>query len=215
LVVTKSKNITTLSKFSTLIGLYQIEQKELTNKRGVFVLKAAAKNINNNQINLNGSEFVIEAKPDYSILISLNNKDEKFSLLFNKEIKTVTFLEKNINMSNNSIMSLSNSDENKLVQIVCLYNELTNPDIVRNQIKLDKPSSAIANKAYYTCTYTAASFRSSRSSATYHVNKFVNTYLSTHTDCKRLYGVDAGCLWGDYGCVATQEIECNGASCNF
>lgn len=64
------------------------------------------------------------------------------------------------------------------------------------------------------CSRTITSIRYTRSSAEYHVNEATNTYLNENPGCERVYGVDSGCVWEDYGCVASQEIRCTGSGCD-
>ena len=49
----------------------------------------------------------------------------------------------------------------------------------------------------------------------YHaIAKDINSFLKSHPDCHTIYGVATGCLWGDFGCVSVQAVECRGAFCN-
>lgn len=70
------------------------------------------------------------------------------------------------------------------------------------------------NLAKKSCERTITSIRYTKSSASNHVTSATNSFIAAHPDCHRVDGVDAGCLWADYGCAATQSIECTGGGCS-
>lgn len=94
---------------------------------------------------------------------------------------------------------LSIEEQTDIALTIALYNELTAIDLERVQLPKD-------NRLL--CKRTAISIRLTKSASVDHLNAFVDNYLGSHSNCSRLHGVDTGCLWGDYGCVSTQQIQC-------
>jgi hypothetical protein len=91
--------------------------------------------------------------------------------------------------------------------MMILFSELTNPDVVKLS---PEKGIEIASK---TCSFGMISIYHTRSMAVLRNNQAVDNFLSSHSDCKRIGGQDAGCLWGDFACVVEQEMECSGNSC--
>jgi hypothetical protein len=90
-------------------------------------------------------------------------------------------------------------DQTDIAMTIALYNELTAIDLERVPVRID--DNLVCNK-------TAISIRVTKTASIDHLNAFVDSYLGSHSNCSRLHGVDSGCLWGDYGCISTQQIQC-------
>ena len=208
MLVSKQSSITELSAFARLLGVVEIRRTSLIKNKAVFSLHAHSIKLNGIDVNLNKAQFELTLLDSTLTVISLSNQNEKFSIRFNKRMNEITYVEKSFDLKNKSTDDLSKDEQAMLSQIICIYTELTNPNIVRKAPKSDN------NQVLASCYYVASSFRYTKSSSVGHLNAFVDSYLASHKDCHKVFGVDSGCLWGDYGCVSTQEIHCHGASCN-
>jgi hypothetical protein len=96
--------------------------------------------------------------------------------------------------------------ELQIFVLLSIFDEIKNP-------KLPENTNEYEQRKADPCMRTIVSFRTTKSKAEYYVNSAVNAYIKAHPDCSRAYGLDSGCIWGDYGCVATQEILCTGGGC--
>jgi hypothetical protein len=94
---------------------------------------------------------------------------------------------------------LTLEEQTDIALTIALYNEVTSPDLERVPIPIDNS---------LVCKRTAISVRLTKTASIDHLNGFVDSYLGSHRNCTRLHGVDSGCMWGDYGCVSTQQIQC-------
>lgn len=120
------------------------------------------------------------------------------TLVLNK--KTAVFVERGVDLFKAPVLSLS--EQTNIALALHLYNEIASDDIARSKAAAARPMNPHCQD------FTAMYMQYTRSAAEYELNAYVDRFLSENTNCSRKYGVDAGCLWEDYSCIATQEIEC-------
>ncbi len=92
-------------------------------------------------------------------------------------------------------------NNNCFAMAMSLYDATFNPSPV-------PPTSAMVSGGAHRCNLTCFYSSSSRSRAVAGCNAFANEMCGPSYGCTKLFSVDSGCLWGDYCCVATQEVSC-------
>lgn len=114
--------------------------------------------------------------------------------------KTALFVQRGVDLFKAPILDLA--EQTNIALALHLYNELASDVIPRSKGAAGRPLNPHCEE------FTAMYFQYTRSAAEYELNAYVDVFLGNNTNCSRKYGVDAGCLWEDYACVATQAIEC-------
>lgn len=174
--------------------------------------------INENKINLNDFMVKVENSNEGSEIFTIytNKKEEFCSYKFNNlEIFDIKLSKK----VNNKYLEFENNNLKALIMLL-IYSEIKSQEFLKfSQNKIDETINEINAFESLTqrgggCNRTITLIRYTESSAIYHVQQATQTFLEDHSDCSTLYGVDSGCLWGGYGCVATQQIHCSGSTCN-
>lgn len=187
---------------------------------GEYKLYGCQKIINDTYANL--ENYIVKLKLDsdgYEILSLINPeyKELDFKFAF-KDCKIIDFKTKKVVDEN----YLSDSDKNNLVFIISvIYTEIKKNEFTKefksvtskhfNDILIEARQDINTRSA---CNRTISSIQYTRSRTEASLILTTRNFLSSHTDCRHIYGMDSGCLWGDYGCVATQEIECSGSTCS-
>jgi hypothetical protein len=177
-----------------------------------YKLEANQIRINNTLINLNDANYIYSIDNDY-INIKMNSGNKNVTLILNNNDKSIFYKEKNILLkANQRYNDISESDNADISIAMAILIELTNKKITRYDFTKENYNTVKVQSASCEKTLVSIDYTESRVSA--RIENLTNSYLSSHKDCHTIYGVDTGCLWGDYGCVATQSISCSGASCN-
>lgn len=213
--------ITNLAKVTRALGIESIERiSPLIGNVIEFRLNGGFRNLNGATVETAGATLKYKLEPDESITLSFSNENISSALLINSREKTFQLDYNGQLYDAASVEQLNDNQIAMLSLLTVAYLELTDKSLPRFQkaetvADVANPGMDGADPGLddFNCRKTAVSFRTSRSSASEHVTKFANDYIKTHPDCRKIYGVDAGCLWEDYGCMATQEIECTGSSC--
>lgn len=109
--------------------------------------------------------------------------------------------------------SLNNIEETKLLIVLILFNEVSRSESGL-LIRKGKSSSNLRTTVLASCSRTIMALRTTKSRAMAYITSATNDFIKAHPDCKKVFGIDSGCLWGDYGCVATQELSCSGGGCD-
>jgi len=188
-----------ISTFSTTIS----------KQEGIISTDIAAKkmNINGFDVNLNNAKFAIESKGAQTRLTLTIEQSSSIQLDLRNEYKQIYYAGSN---SPIKFESLSEKEATRIMIALVLYNEMMNPGVER-QVSKNRVGEPELNAG---CDRTIMTIYSTRSAATDHLKTTTDQFLKAHPDCFKVHGVDSGCLWGDYGCVATQEIHCNGGGCD-
>ncbi len=199
---------------STITGITAIE-KISNNERGQeFRLIATSKVVNNYGFDLNDlTVFLQEDINSKTIKFSTNENGLQSEIFY--YFSTDSNSKKAIDLTNKQIIDetyLDDEKNNVKYQIALLVlTKIEEGNIKENGFIFNaNNSNSLSKKA---CERTITSLRYSRSSASNHVKSATDKFIAEHPDCKRVDGVDAGCLWEDYGCVATQAISCSGGGC--
>lgn len=189
-LINDQKKLTVLTRATQSFGIRELNQ---TSYKGSMVSYSFV-----------GGNFTYKQLAEKKIQLVLRKGMETVTLTCDK--KTIIYEEKGQDLLAEStpqhrttIQPLSIDEQTNVAMTFSLYNELTNTDLVREIIPADNPLM---------CRMTAVSIRITRSASIDHLNHFVDTYLSSHPKCSRLHGVDTGTLWGDYGAISTQQIQC-------
>lgn len=112
------------------------------------------------------------------------------------------WVERNINVM--GATTLDKTDQTRVAIALVLYNEIASDNVVRTPpVTLSVPVGTLCG------AFTAMYFDYTKSSAVGGLNNFVNTVLIFNSNCSTVWGQDSGCVWGDYGCVATQSFDCS------
>ncbi|MFN7686579.1 MAG: hypothetical protein ACK5OP_02505 [Sphingobacteriales bacterium] len=199
-----------LTKESINLGLiaYEIEDNGFEK---IASLQGRLKTINSLPYDLNNSTFSIKYQGN-QIAISLicpdGNKQSGMKYILNSLDKSIVDATTNEKINLND---LSIEESTSLTISLIIYNEIENRYAERIDLSSNSYVQALSAGG---CDRVIASIRYTRSSATDHVKTATNNFIQAHPDCFTVHGVDAGCVWGDYGCVATQEIHCNGSGCD-
>lgn len=210
------------------MGINSILETSKNTSISTFEIIAKAKIINNIEFNLNLIKLNVKEDDKNINLILLVNEKLKYSFILDKKTKLI------YKSVNNRIISFENfvkdkKDETYFAIAMVLLDNIKNAGknaVLNSKIEnnnLSNPNnSPIGNKLSVLpegeeggCERTIMSIRTTESSAISHVNSATATYIEDHPDCKKIYGVDTGCLWGGYGCVATQSIKCTGGGCDI
>lgn len=176
-------------------------------------------------MNLNSSSLNIKnSRNTYELILKINNKNNIYVL--NKVNKEIFKIEQGKNVYMETL--LKNKREETILAIAMItFSEImtksnnefggkinnqnsTNVTFGKNNYRLvnNDPEMSPA------CERTIATIRPTETGAISNVTAATNKFIKDHPDCKRVYGVDTGCLWGGYACIATQSISCSGGGCD-
>ena len=210
-LVHKAPVITNLAKFTRALGIKSIERiSPLIGNEVEFKLNGGFRNLNGATVQTAGATLAYKLEPDESVALSFSNESTVAALLINSREKTFKLDYNGQLYEAASVEQLNDNQIAMLSLLSVVYLELTDKSLPRSG--KDKDVQDIKSEDF-NCRKTVVSFRKTRSSASENVGTFAKTFIKTHPDCKLIYGVDSGCLWEDYGCFATQELECTGNSC--
>ena len=110
-------------------------------------------------------------------------------------------------ISDDYLDRLDQSEINRIMAFMVLYEELTNKALVRE----DKRNRTAVNGEE--CGFAASSIRVTRSYAEYKAQEFAQEFLDEHEDCQAI-GQDTSCLFGsNHFCISSIAIVCDGATC--
>lgn len=223
-LVTNDVNIRNLTNLSRSLGITSLERIYDDVSSARFIVNSVPTDVLTYQILTNGHVNLILVK-----------QNSYYNVLLDPLKKAITYRtdDKNpyIEFNHENTLSVSNTSELGAVVLISLFIELTKENIDRyndnmNRISLDhsndKPyqtSSGLSMStrqiyALASCDRTIVSIRNSKSASEHHVAEAVTDFLEDHEDCQTIYGVDTGCLWGDYICISSQSIRCSGATCD-
>lgn len=192
------------SKWTQKVGVKSITYISTTNGVENFQLNAIEKNINGYSVNLNAANFSVKVVDSIITLKLAISGSPIIEYTMNKNSKVV------IDNSSSQIVNdeylLNDHNNTKFGLALSLYDATFNPNP-------DLPA-ALPPGGGSGCDRTIMSFRKSRSFAEMRCSSAASAFCAAHPDCTTVAGVDSGCLWEDYCCVATQEIHCTGAGCS-
>lgn len=187
-------------------------KKVLATKKSAFsrTYKIFAKNVNINgfDINLDSAEFKIQNISKGELVSLKLNNQKSFNLLIKKIDKEIWDLDKNELLTKSlSLDSSINWTNTKNAIVLILYYNLDFVNKIQEQQNW-------AGKDLYECKRAIVALNTTRSSAIENLTSTVTAFIKQHPDCSTKYGIDSGCLWEDYLCIASQEIICNGSGCS-
>lgn len=203
-----------LPSLSDIIGISSITDKNQINSlEKTYQLFGVKKILNNYFVNLDSAFLKIKNIKDGIVLeLQINNQISKSKLVFkiNSLTKNIIDLD-NYEMVNQSYLD-NELNHVKALVIMSLYQEISRPN--SNKINASFKSEEFSPNLAAGCDRTLATLSDTRSGAIDGLKTSVDNFLTKNKDCVRVYGIDSGCLWGDYLCVATQAIRCSGTGCN-
>jgi hypothetical protein len=214
-ILAASKESQFLSTFSTSLGIDTISMISNSSTIKIYGISGKKRNVNNINVNLDGAKFTIETGgSEYKLILELNEQYNNRKLIYSldkltKVITNLTNQEKLLVQNSN----LNNLEETKLLTVLTLFNEVRSSDSQTLTADVKKSISTREAKSQ-SCDRTIMSVRSTRSSAISNATTATNTFIKAHPDCHTVYGVDSGCIFEDYGCVATQSVSCSGGGCD-
>ncbi len=213
---TKQKEFDKISLFKTNSGVSQLLGNlgissmkiiSLNDQTAVYQLVASEFVLNDWKINLNGYIFSVNTVTEgYEVIFENSNSLKRVVFDFNK-------LKKNIQITEDTFSE--EDDVHKGFKIflrkqisMLLFTEVLNTNTVPTTTipRLVAPDGG--------CSRTILSVRTTKSSSIEAVNAATDAFIKAHPDCKKVHGVDSGCLWEDYACVSTQQINCSGGGCD-
>jgi hypothetical protein len=211
-LATHEVELKAISNFGHLLGVTGLTRSTLVDNSATFTIQAQPRTINSQYINLNNSTFTYSILTPSLMKLTLNTDgDLPFTISMDSDKKIVKFDQLNMEINDETINTFSQGDQVKISVSLDMYMEVTNSGVRRTE---PADSNALTvDPLIYNCELTAVSFNTTRSRANEGVTRFSDDFIKKHKDCHKIFGVDAGCLWEDYGCVATQSIKCNGESC--
>lgn len=186
-----------------------IDPQDKNNNRHILINLPDAI-FNNFFVGLNSSELLVDDAEQIIIAeLRLRNSETKIKFKIDKATQEITDEETSQKVDN---VYLSDIKRNTKLSVLLIVLNATRPT---TDIELSDnfyfPNHSQSLRA---CRRTIVSIQDRRSSAISTVEAITIGFLRNHPDCRRRFGVDSGCLWGDYLCIATQEIECTGGGCN-
>ena len=193
-----SYSITLLTEFTQMIGVYEIQQTESNDDNNTYRVYHDDVTINNISIpsgvwDININNKANETSISFShsqIMLCIDNYNEEKSIITNNGI---------IQYTDDNIELLSSEEQLELLQLIILYDELTNSNQPRNY---STGHSSEENTQYMT------SIRLCRSTAKQKANTLADNYVKANPDCKREKEVNVHCCFGDFGCIAIVVVKC-------
>ena len=183
-----------LSDLSFKIGIDEIQINDKT--KSYCEIKLSRCDIFVNQLDrsdYNCLEYFIDS--DNNEVIKYKNSNHK--LIINGKSINIEINNKRYLYNDDVIKELKNEEFTDIFELVIIYNEVTKEYIERNiRNNRTKRKQAIAIWASGT-----------RSLAVLKVSGLAKQYASEH-GCTLVGGVDVACLFGDFGCVVTQAMDC-------
>lgn len=216
-----------LSKITTSVGVNLISQ---IGDDDIYLINSKLKEINNVSLDLNNGKFIIKKIGDNFNIELITKNNGRYSYVLENKSKSIIRLN---NKKNSPDIAENKNESTFLVISMIIFNDIMNkkeniplvnkPE--KNNISLQNPNPQILFgnnlKSFVDeggsgggCERTIISLRTTETRAISHVNSATDEFLKEHKDCKRIYGIDSGCIWGGYGCIATQSITCTGGGCN-
>lgn len=206
----KEKEIIGFSELGRAIGLGQLERTHWNSQSVQYNIKAGKAGLvfsgGEHMINLNASVVTYSAGK----IVQLKSPDHVISTLdVTKGMLVVN--KKSIRLTSETIEQLSPSEHEALIILSCLYAEIA---VTKSKSELESLSQRPAEVPGYDtpaagpCSWTVVNAGGSRGIAIDRTNREVRAFLSNHLDCRSVLSVSVGCIWGDFYCVATQEIQC-------
>lgn len=200
----------TVSNFAQELGITNFSTLVNTSNRKEIKISAFEKNINGFLVNLNSATVKISTNQGNSItsiqVILDNSKTIINFKLFDKD-KSIIDEETKEKISK---QFLKEKDKVRLYIALVIYNELYNPYLEKTGFV----NNTLSFRVKKSCEMTIMGIDYTKSSSVELCNNASNEFIKAHPDCKKMYSVDSGCLWGDYGCVSTQAITCTGGGCD-
>jgi hypothetical protein len=191
-----------LSSRSHDIGVSSIQNVTRSNDSYTFQLVRFSKMING--IDLSAFKTFKVSEVDGFIELEFVESNNKLQIDSDKNI--LMYFDDNIlPFSDSEVEKLSDTENTEVANLLVLFDLVTNPENDMSQYVTSEKK---------TCDWIAMTVYSTRSRAEYKLEALVETFLAEHSDCKKVGSGDSGCLWEDYGFVASQGFECNGSTCN-
>jgi hypothetical protein len=208
LLVTKTTSTLTETTFN--LGVREITPIKNSEESFSFKLNGSSTNINGYYFNPNSNELNIDRTDNSDIVISFKNSNNSLKISSNNIEFSISDI--NYDYTDENLDLIDKQKETELIELITLYNELTNPNLNRNPYASN--TQFYSNKSE-TCTWHAMSIRNSRGYAEVRAVRAAEEWIADgHSDCQMVGDVNSGCAWEDFGCIAEQTIECNGSSCD-
>lgn len=196
-------------KFSVLsldLGITKIKAEKKDNKYYFRITR----NINSiNNLNVDDlNELVIFEENDMIITKFAKSKNYIASRSHLGKEPLIFFNDKLTEYKSGDFNKLNPKQQLEFTNLIVIRDEIINPD-------LELFSPIVVSAAEKTCNWISVQVESDREFAKYELEKATVSFLKDHPDCKKAGGISSGCLWEDFGCIATQRFECNGKTCDY
>ena len=206
----EEKEIKNFSRLGKAIGLEQLTRTHWNSQSVQYNIEAGTAELlfsgAEHKINLNASTV------SYSVgkIVQLKTFDNVISTLdLTKGILIVN--KKTIELTRERVEELSPSEHEALIILSCLYAETAVSGSKSGQEPLSgRPLESLSydTPAAGPCSWTVINVGGTKGIAIDRTNREVNAFLSNHLDCRAVLNVSVGCVWEDFYCLATQEIQC-------
>jgi len=197
-----------LSEMTFNLGVRQIEPIKNNLNSFNFKLNGEVSNLNGHLFIPNSTELNISKNNNSDIIVSFMNSNNYLKV--NSSEIQFSIDNQIFDYNDNNLDNLTSENETELIELIALYNEVTNSNLERTSFN---DSQQYLRSG--TCAFHALSVRSSRSYAKIKAVAAAEAWIADgHGDCSLVGDVNSGCAWEDFGCVAEQTMECNGASCD-
>ncbi|RYF11095.1 MAG: hypothetical protein EOO42_21785 [Flavobacteriales bacterium] len=219
--ITKSE----LSVVANKLGLATIDKMSNSGEDvGFYSIKGRKVIINDIQVDLSKVNIAIEdTQSGYKLVLSVGTKQSTY-VLQNSNKKAFKII------NGNSIpvdqLLKDKKEETYFLIAMLVFSEIkTNPKSQNtDNVSYEYPTASQKSNFSFArfsdgpaveagCSRTVASIQTTNSGSIAGVNAATARFLKAHSDCSKVGGVDSGCLWGGYACVATQSIKCTGGGC--
>ena len=215
-----------LSRLSAQLGIKAIGETE----NNIFSIKANSKVVNNIPFNLNETKLtILTDKNFYHLSLKIKTNENVFFALEKSTKKVYKVVKGNMielenitNIKDITYFTIAMSLFNDIMTAKETYskNNKDEQDIINDKQSNLKETFQNSKTSYIDendaggCERTIVSIRSGESRAIAYVTAATDDFIKAHPDCKRIYGIDTGCVWGSYICIASQSIKCSGGGCN-
>jgi hypothetical protein len=212
-VVDTSQRITAISEFARKTGLEEMDRIAKTANSLTYQLHGVAAIVGHAPINLDLVKVTLTEEGNNRYTLSVTDPFHSVVTMEADElIHSIRYIEKNIYLNEaEKLNAVAYWEMDKLATALNVYRELMGRNVERKVWETKEEGKKLADG----CAYYAYSVSTNRSLAEGTVVRITRSWLAVHFDCKTEYGMDTGCLWGDFACVATQRIVCSGWSCSF
>lgn len=191
--------ITAFTILGEKLGLQSLAPERVEGSATIYRISAVPVGVNEEAINLDGKEVILTPVVDGRSAISF----------VGGKILTLDHLGRRLIYDHIPVADLSGLSvrTKEVLLLVTLYLELTDK---KNPRKSPWKTGGISTEGSQTrCEWTVFNVAGTESTAIRRTENEAAAFIFRHSDCRLEDGVDTGCLWGNFYCVATQTISCS------